>query len=141
MFKFLVNAFQFTEFAEGEQGMLRFTGCQRYRLGPVNDDGWYAGQCRFSRLVPEWGEFYVVQGDAALLEAPQDWHTIAPPSGIGRHFLFYFRDQTFECAADECHIEPSANNSLHRTGKKLRVPSAEELKPVIHLRKRLCRSQ
>jgi hypothetical protein len=138
--KFFVNALQFTEFEEGETGILRFVRCARYRLGPTNDDGWYGGQCRFSKLAPEWGEFYVVQGDAALLEAPQDWQIIASSNGNGRHFLFYFRDNTFECIAEQCIIEPSANNSLHRTGKKLRIPSADELKPSAYLRRRLCRS-
>jgi|GEM_PF-1017497 len=139
--KFLVNAFQFAEFEEGEIGVLRFVRCERYRLGPTNDDGWYSGQCRFSKLAPEWGEFYMVQGDAALLEAPQDWQIISPSTGGGRHFLFYFRDNTFECVAEQCIIEPSADNALQRTGKKLRILSDAELKPSVSRRKRLCRSQ
>lgn len=138
---FLVNAFQFAEFGEGEIGILRFVRCERHRLGPTNDDGWYSGQCRFSKLAPEWGEFYMVQGDAELLEAPQDWQTLEPFSGGGRHFLFYFRDNTFECVAEQCIIEPTADNSLQRTGKKLRLPSAADLKRPPYQRRRLCRSR
>jgi hypothetical protein len=119
LLKFFINAFQFAEFEEGEVAILRFGHCERYRLGSTNDEGWYRGQCRFSKLAPAWGEFYIVHGDAALLEAPQDWNTIGPFTGHGKHFLFYFRDNTFECIADECIIEPTANNSLQRTGKKL----------------------
>jgi hypothetical protein len=140
LLKFLVNAFQFTEFAEGETGVLRFVGCARYRLGPTDDEGWYGGQCRFSKLAPEWGEFYIVQGDAALLNAPQDWRVLEARDG-GRHFLFYFRENTFECVAEQCLIEPSADNALIRTGKKLPVISPEDLKPRAYQRKRLCRSR
>ena len=118
---FRVNPFQFRDFEENEIGILRFVRCERYRLGSTNDEGWYLGRCRFSQLAPKWGEFYMVQGDAALLEAPEDWQSRRSPSGHGRHFLFYFRDETFECVAERCIIEPTANNSLRRTGKTLVV--------------------
>lgn len=141
LLQFLVNAFQFTEFAEGERGMLRFLECRRYRLGPPNDDDWYDGRCRFSKLAPEWGEFYVLQGDATLLDAPQDWQSIAPTRQGGRHFLFYLRDNTFECVADHCIIEPNADNALYRTAKSLHIPPSDLLKPPPYQRRRLCRSQ
>lgn len=129
LLSFYVNAFQYSEFNEDEVGILRFTRCERYRLGATNDEGWYQGQCRFSKLAPAWGGFYLVQGDSALLNAPQDWKTVGPPSGNGQHFLFYFRDDTFECVAEQCIIEPTANNSLERTGKKLRLlPAAESVR-------------
>ena len=115
--KFFVNPFEFPEFAEEEIGILRFVGCERYRLGAPNDEGWYLGQCRFSNIAPEWGQFYLVYGDSALLDAPEDWRPIRGHNGAGRHFLFYFRDETFECVADQCMIERSSDNSLQRTGK------------------------
>jgi hypothetical protein len=118
LLQFLVNSFQFPDFEEDEIGVLRFVQCERYRLGSTNDEGWYLGQCRFSKLAPKWSEFYMVQGDPALLEAPTDWHSVRP-RGDGRHFLFYFRDNTFECVAERCVIEPTAGNSLQRAGKVL----------------------
>jgi len=117
--RFLVNPFQFADFEEGEIGVLRFLRGERYRLGSPNDEGWYLGQCRFSRLAPKWGEFYIVRGDAALLDEPEDWQFVRPRSGDGRHFLFYFRDHTFECIAEQCIIEPVPENSLHRRSKTL----------------------
>jgi hypothetical protein len=120
--KFLVNSFRFPTFKEDEIGVLRFVRCERYRLGSTNDEGWYLGQCRFSKLAPEWGEFYMIQGDAALLDAPKDWQSVRPPSGHGQHFLFYFRDETFECVAEKCIIEPTPENALQRTGKVLVAP-------------------
>jgi hypothetical protein len=122
LLKFCVNPFQFPEFQEDEIGILRFVRCERYRLGSTNDHGWYLGQCRFSKLAPEWGEFYLVQGDAALLDAPKDWRSVRSPNGAGRHFLFYFRDETFECIAEHCTIERSEVNSLFRTRKVLALP-------------------
>lgn len=71
--EFFVNAFQFDGFEEDQRGELRFLGCRRYRLGRTNDEGWYRGQCRFSGIAPEWGEFYEVTGDLRLEECPDDW--------------------------------------------------------------------
>ena len=111
---FFVNAFQFEGFAPDERGALRFVNAERYRLGPTNDEGWYRGECRFSQLAPAWGEFYLVSGDASVLDAPDDWRALGARSGAGQHFLFYFRDNTFECVAQDCVIEASAANALHR---------------------------
>jgi hypothetical protein len=120
---FRVNAVQFPDFDAGEVGTLRFINCRRYRLGPTNDEGWSRGQCRFSGLAPAWGEFYLVKGEAALLNAPRDWKTVdaAPMGPDGHHFLFYFKDKTFECVADKCLVEPVDGNALHRTGKDVRA--------------------
>jgi hypothetical protein len=114
---------EFHDFEEEEVGILRFVRCERYRLGPFNDEGWYSGQCRFSKTAPKWGEFYAVHGDPALLDVPEDWRPIRQHSDSMRHFLFYFRDQTFECVAEQCVIELSIDNSLQRTSKVLpRLP-------------------
>jgi hypothetical protein len=96
---FLMNALQFPEFREGDRGTLCFFGCAQYRLGGTNDEGWYLGKCRFSKLAPAWGEFYEVLGDSRLAESPQGWIQLARPSDRHRHFLFYLRDDTFECDA------------------------------------------
>jgi hypothetical protein len=96
---FFLNPFQFPQFQDGDQGRLRFVSCRCYRLGPTNDEGWYRGQCRFSKAAPRWGEFYEVRGDLRLNECPDDWVELCPPQDGSRHFLFYFRDETFECDA------------------------------------------
>lgn len=117
--KFYVNPYLFSEFSEQEIGILRFANCQKFRLGSPNDHGWYLGQCRFSKLAPEWGEFYAVAGNPELLDAPADWQNLQSDSHSGNHFLFYFRDETFECVAERCSIEPVADNALYRKGKVL----------------------
>jgi hypothetical protein len=117
--RFLVNPFQSPEFRRGEFGILRFVKCSRYRLGAPNDEGWYLGQRRFSKIAPRWGEFYLVQGNDELLQAPDDWRFVAPTGCTTRHFLFYFRDDTFECDAAKCIFEISEENSLLRVGSRL----------------------
>ena len=59
----------------------------------------------------------------------------------GRHFLFYLRDNTFECVAENCIIEPRDDNALYKNGKVLRIPPADQLTPPPYQRRRLCRSQ
>ncbi len=110
---FDLNAFIHKPFVDGERGTLRFTNCSRYRLGGANDEGWYRGQCRYSGIVPRWGEFYELVGDDPLRDQPSDWHA-AGGSGARHHFLFYFRDETFECFVDNWLIEINDVNPLHR---------------------------
>jgi len=97
--EFLLNDLQYPEYKKAEKGILRFSDCWRHRLGSTNDEGWYRGQCRFSRLAPGWGEFYEVHGDLLLTKLPLEWITVGKQGPAGRHFLFYLRDQTFECDA------------------------------------------
>src|SRR5882724_4476120 len=115
VFEFLLNDLQYPEYKNAEKGILRFRDCWRYRLGQTNDEGWHRGQCRFSRLAPKWGEFYEVHGDLLLNTASNprafhvrgiqltpfslDWITVGKQGESSRHFLFYLRDQTFECDA------------------------------------------
>jgi hypothetical protein len=107
---FRLNPWQFPRFHEEQRGRIRFTNAWRYRLGSTNDEGWYRGQCRFSGVAPAWGEFYEVAGDLRLKECPDDWQPVANPMGLPRrHFLFYLRDETFECDALDYVLElPSA---------------------------------
>lgn len=99
LLSFLMNPFQFPDFSEDDRGTLRFVGCARYRLGATNDEGWHRGQCRFSKVAPSWGEFYEIVGDMRLSEGPSDWVRLAPVTEDHHHFLFYLRDETFECDA------------------------------------------
>ncbi len=113
--EFCVNAFQYPELAEGSKATIRFYRCERYRMGPTNDEGWHMGKCRFSKLAPAWGEFYKVSGDSQILRAPADWtvnSTIEDPGALG-HYLFYFKDETFECVASDWAVQLPVNRPLH----------------------------
>lgn len=103
--EFDLNPYAYVGFAKGERGRLTFTGCTRYRLGATNDEGWFRGQCRFSRIAPAWGEFYEVTGDL-LDERISDWTPVPSQApGPRRRFLFYLRDDTFEVDARDWRFE------------------------------------
>ncbi len=119
---FLMNPFRFPQSSPENVGRLRFLSCQRYRLGAANDEGWYRGQCRFSKVAPQWGEFYEIEGDLRLSECPNDWVEVGPIQESSRHFLFYFRDETFECDASDwkfevVRAEQAAGGNSRRAGQ------------------------
>jgi len=113
LLRFEISAFQYSPFVEGDVGVIRFRDCSRYRLGTTNDEGWYRGQCRSSKHAPAWGEFYELIGPDDVADQPHDWVKV-PNEKPGRHFLFYFRDETFECFAADWLIEPIAANAFSR---------------------------
>ena len=90
---------------EDEKGCLTFEQCSMWRLGATNDEGWYAGQCRYGKAAPTWGEFYELLGDDDQRLASTDWNELAPTGSQKRHFLFYLRDNTFECFAADWRFE------------------------------------
>lgn len=96
--KFLLNPYAYRA-AQGETGMLTFMGCEAWRLGSVNDEGWYLGQCRYGKAAAGWGEFYELVGNDEARYLPEDWMSVSGASRGSRHFLFYLRDETFECLA------------------------------------------
>lgn len=108
---FTLNPWEF-DAEEGERAELIFSNCAKWRLGATNDEGWYRGQCRYSEIAPAWGEFYEISGDDPRRDAPKDWREISPLQPAHRHFLFYLRDQTFECiAADWRLVRPVATSA------------------------------
>ncbi len=97
---FRSNSFQFPEYAHGQLIRILFRGVWRFGFSDLNDEGWYRGQCRFTFIAPSWGQFYEVSGDLILVQCEVDWRYLSDrPQPDSRHFLFYFRDNTFECDA------------------------------------------
>ena len=100
---FRLNAFEFKNFNEGDLGVLEFQNCRQYRMGAPNDEGFFThGQSRFKQHGVEWGHFYKI--------AESGWETNFPGaviingdnnSNALEHFLFYFRDETFEIVAEK----------------------------------------
>lgn len=111
--EFPLSAYSNDRLADGDMGRLRFRRCERYRVGPENDHAWYDGQCRYSGRAPEWGEFYELVGYDRLALNPNDWRLARAFRPIERHFLFYFRDEMFECFASDWTIDPSSSNALY----------------------------
>ena len=101
---FFMNSFQFPEYNEGDQGEITFINCSRCRMGILNDEGWYRGQGRFKGIYHRWGEFYEVDGDLRLELVPDDWEAGVSPTTDHTHYLFYFRDNDFECDAERWEL-------------------------------------
>ncbi|MFD2206400.1 hypothetical protein [Kiloniella antarctica] len=110
--KFFINHFVFEEFNENDVGYIRFHNCTRYKFTQVNDEGWYMGQCRFSLLAPSWGEFYHVKGDFKEQEQNHPWTFLEKNEGDQNNYLFYFRDETFECSAKRYSFDLNSKNML-----------------------------
>ena len=99
---FYLNHFQYRQFNEGDIGILEFHNCLQYRMGAPNDEGFYIyEQSRYKQYGVEWGHFYLVENS--------DWKTNFPeaiiiddriPTEALKHYLFYFRDETFEAVAE-----------------------------------------
>jgi len=88
---FFVNPWAYEGFEDEQK-------TSKYRHGETNDEGWYRGQCRFKKLAPNWGEFYQIIGTDNEVEEATDWITLSQEKELN-HYLFYFRDNTFECFA------------------------------------------
>ena len=103
--RFGMNPYQFPEYAADDIGQITFVDCSRYRFGMLNDEGWYLGQGRFTDVEHHWGEFYELAGDLRLDQLPDDWQIRIPDPVIGRHYMFYFKDEDFECVASDWRLE------------------------------------
>lgn len=87
------------------KGRVIFTACAAWRWEMTNDHGWYAGQGLYARQSPTWGEFYEVLGDDPEI-SDRSWEGDLEEGRAKRHFVFYFRDNAFECFADDWCFKP-----------------------------------
>lgn len=101
---FVLNPWAYVA-GEGQRGHLTFAASKRWRLGPTNDESWFRGRCRYSKIAPAWGEFYEIIGPDSAIDQPEDWVEIHSNNAGQRHFLFYLRDNTFECIARDWSFE------------------------------------
>jgi len=86
--------------------IVSFESCSKYRVTPVNDEGWYRGQCRFSGLAPSWGEFYEISGNTRDDMDPTPWIDLGGKGA--RHFHFYLRDEALEVKAQDWSMCPES---------------------------------
>lgn len=111
---FYLNAFIYRDLEEDDEGILEFEDCYKYRFGGTNDEGFYRGQCRFSKTGVQWGNFYQIE-DSKWEESFPDDEVIIDENLKGRtdlnHYLFYFRDNTFECIAKSYSFSIIKHNS------------------------------
>ncbi|CUJ86892.1 hypothetical protein RUE5091_00527 [Ruegeria denitrificans] len=91
---------------------LQFQDCHRFRFLPINDESWYKGQCRFSKLAPAWGEFFSVTGNLLEEQEKTPWITVGHRPTCANHYLFYFRDELFECTASSWELKTEKPDGL-----------------------------
>jgi len=99
---FRMNVFQYENFDESDIGTLVFHNCLQYRLGSPNDEGFFIyGQDRYKQYGIKWGEFYRIKNSnwQVNFPEPQRLNEVQNADNVN-HYLFYFRDETFECIAE-----------------------------------------
>lgn len=103
---FYLNTFQFENFKEGDKAQVTFHNCHKYSFNSMNDEGYYMGQYRYNYKELPWGEFYKL--DTNWRNDFPALHTVlnnnADPTKQN-HYIFFFKDNTFECVAENFTIE------------------------------------
>lgn len=93
------NPYVYRQYEKSPEIIVSFKNCSNYRVTSVNDEGWYLGECRFSGLAPEWGEFYEISGNTRDNMNHTPW--IKMEGGGEKHFHFYLKDETVEVKAQD----------------------------------------
>ena len=100
--RFLLNPWQHKHNRK-ELATIRFSNCSRWNWDATNDHAWFAGEGRYAKQAPKWGEFYEITGERKL-GGEADWEIVTTDAAGARHFLFYFRDETLEFIATDWSI-------------------------------------
>jgi hypothetical protein len=99
-----LNYFAFDNYSEGDKARITFINCSKYSLNTCNDEGYHLGQYRITPTELPWGEFYEITSGVNKDFAEPILELSDEHQGK-RHFLFFFKDETFECLADDYKIE------------------------------------
>lgn len=99
-----LNHYMFDRFVEGDKARITFENCYTYSLNSCNDEGYYYGQYRIDWKQLEWGEFYEIIGGLDR-KLPEPIVQLSDDLDNKRHYIFFFKDETFECLADNYKVE------------------------------------
>lgn len=99
-----LNYFAYDNYSEGDNAIITFKNCSKYSLNTCNDEGYYYGQYRIKPNELPWGEFYEIKSGLGK-DIPKPVVELSNDHNEKRHFLFFFKDETFECLADDYKIE------------------------------------
>ena len=104
--EFFLNCLAYKEFKEGDKGRLRFKNCHKYSFNTMNDEGYYLGQYRYKVNELPWGEFYELNTNCKV-DFPVEHKVLSNPTNQKElsHYIFFFKDNTFECIAESYEIE------------------------------------
>lgn len=102
---FLVNAFLYTNFKEEDKVVLTFHKCHKFSFNNMNDEGYYMGLHRYKSDILPWGEFYLIETDWEKDFPDESTILIERPNKSSQnHYIFFFKDNTFECVAEGFHL-------------------------------------
>lgn len=97
---FYLNCFAFEGFCNDDIGVLEFHSCVQFRMGSLNDEDFYRYGDQYKEKGIEWGEFYrIVELDGNVALDNPIYIESAYNAEKLNHYLFYFRDEDFECIA------------------------------------------
>ena len=99
-----LNHYAFENFKEGDKVKILFKNCAEYSLNTCNDEGYYYGQYRTNPNELPWGEFYEIKSGLDR-NMPSPIVKINNDNSDKKHFIFFFKDETFECLASEYELE------------------------------------
>ena len=99
-----LNHFQFDKYQEGDKVKILFKNCAEYSLNTCNDEGFYYGQYRIKPTELEWGEFYEIKSGLDR-KLPNPIKKIQNDNSDRKHFIFFFKDETFECLASNYYLD------------------------------------
>lgn len=104
--EFYVNAYQFENFNEDDKARVRFLRVHKYALNGMNDEGYYTEQYRYTNTELHWGEFYKIDTDWQN-DFPKEYLVAIrkPNPDKQNHYIFFFKDDTFECVAEGYKLE------------------------------------
>jgi hypothetical protein len=103
--EFYLNSFIYP-FKEDQRGRLTLLDCYKFSFNSMNDEGYYAGQYRYNYEELPWGEFYELETDWED-DFPKKPEILNPnPDKLKlKHYIFFLRDNTFECVAENYSFE------------------------------------
>jgi hypothetical protein len=124
-----LNHYVFDNFKKGDKAKIRFKNCAKYSLNTCNDEGYYYGQYRTNPNELPWGEFYEIKSGLDR-NMPNPIVHITKDSSGKKHFIFFFKDETFECLALEYELKFYNENEQSTERKKTELILTKGEQPV-----------
>ena len=110
--EFFVNYFIYENFREGDKARLTFHNCIKYSFNYMNEEGYYMEKYRYKNNDLPWGEFYKLETTWET-DFPVKHTTLAEMTDKSQlnHYIFLFKDNTFECVCENYDLEFYSSNS------------------------------
>jgi hypothetical protein len=114
--EFYLNYFLFDNFQEGDKAKLTFNQCYKYALNGMNDEGYFQQQYRYRDNELPWGEFYKLETNWEK-DFPMKHRVLYSKIDKQKlnHYIFFFKDNTFECVAQDFQLEFNLQSEKHHS--------------------------